>query len=802
MQRFFTFFGILFFLLISSATAQLASPLIEAVYGGRINAMSSIEIDSNTSRLFISTESANSIFYADVNFDGMESGSEGFFPVPDANDDDNLGSGIQSLSADSRSGFLFFTNFDKLYGVSTTAGSRYVVADHGVQSFKAYNGFLFYLSNNSGKLELHFGSIDSLSGDFTESGDSPLTVASGEGTPDMGTSVFIHPTNKHIYVTWGGSPATIVETDSTYKTLTKTTSFSSLATTGMGSDKNYSAFGFAPDGRIYAGTSTGNEPNKSKFIAYTDDNGASWDTLNTGIAGIAARSFSFSGPDTAYYVYFGSSVGAKKGAAGNWKNIGWGYFTTHPNDGPVERDAHDPSMVYMTTDMGIGMSNDNGESIIDINDGVAAVQVNDFDMNNAKTDAWLASKSGIRRVKGYGGFDEAWNVFFPNGDGSPYYSIAMDKQHPDTAYAGNVRLYRTFDGGASWNQVFRTEDYWGSLFDFSSTVKDVAVHPDSSRFVILGVNSSSNGVKGAVFFSFDYGSTWDQVNTDVYNTEVNRLVINPVNADSFNVYVACDYVNDGTTSSYGVKRIGFSFSKKKATYYNDMIGETGGHVTNFGANDVSVSTHGDIIAAGYNSSNEPRVYGQRADSSYWMSFPTTNFPSQGSATASTWGFDASSNELPYVAIGNQLFAMDTTFSGWTNVYTYPVGTKISVLYWDDLLVGTGTGLYGQDLTTTGLKDTKYIPALFTLEQNYPNPFNPSTTIRYVLNVKSRVTLSIYDVLGRKIRTLANDIETAGRHQLHFDASHLANGFYFYRLKATSLDGKRHLQRTKRMLLLK
>ena len=76
-----------------------------------------------------------------------------------------------------------------------------------------------------------------------------------------------------------------------------------------------------------------------------------------------------------------------------------------------------------------------------------------------------------------------------------------------------------------------------------------------------------------------------------------------------------------------------------------------------------------------------------------------------------------------------------------------------------------------------------VPAEYKLEQNYPNPFNPPTTIRYVLPVRSHVTISVYNTLGQKVATLVDEGEDAGNHEVRFDGTGLASGVYFYRIHA-------------------
>ena len=85
---------------------------------------------------------------------------------------------------------------------------------------------------------------------------------------------------------------------------------------------------------------------------------------------------------------------------------------------------------------------------------------------------------------------------------------------------------------------------------------------------------------------------------------------------------------------------------------------------------------------------------------------------------------------------------------------------------------------------------------FTLYQNYPNPFNPSTVIRYQLPKISYVELKVYDLLGREVATLISEEQTSGLHEVKFDASSLAGGYYFYTLRAGQFVS------TKKMILMK
>lgn len=86
-----------------------------------------------------------------------------------------------------------------------------------------------------------------------------------------------------------------------------------------------------------------------------------------------------------------------------------------------------------------------------------------------------------------------------------------------------------------------------------------------------------------------------------------------------------------------------------------------------------------------------------------------------------------------------------------------------------------------NLLLTGLENNNQVPNSFKLYQNYPNPFNPSTKIKYSLPQKGFVTIKVFDMLGREVRTLINSEQNAGQHEINFNAGELPSGIYFYRI---------------------
>jgi PKD repeat protein len=94
----------------------------------------------------------------------------------------------------------------------------------------------------------------------------------------------------------------------------------------------------------------------------------------------------------------------------------------------------------------------------------------------------------------------------------------------------------------------------------------------------------------------------------------------------------------------------------------------------------------------------------------------------------------------------------------------------------------GTVFYFDVVNATSIHDVAQFPTEYRLEQNYPNPFNPATTIGYQLPHAGHVTLTVYDVLGREVATLVNEVKQPGTYTVQWDVSAEASGMYFYWLQ--------------------
>jgi hypothetical protein len=137
-------------------------------------------------------------------------------------------------------------------------------------------------------------------------------------------------------------------------------------------------------------------------------------------------------------------------------------------------------------------------------------------------------------------------------------------------------------------------------------------------------------------------------------------------------------------------------------------------------------------------------------------------------------------------------------SSCTTYDNYPFGSVSrdgkKVIFNSDWLYGTGSGgdavayISEYKKRTTGIEEVennKISAMSFNLSQNYPNPFNPTTTIMFKLGKEGMTSLTIYNVLGQKVKVLLNEVLQAGIYSVPFNGEKLPSGIYFYKLQANN-----------------
>jgi len=144
------------------------------------------------------------------------------------------------------------------------------------------------------------------------------------------------------------------------------------------------------------------------------------------------------------------------------------------------------------------------------------------------------------------------------------------------------------------------------------------------------------------------------------------------------------------------------------------------------------------------------------------------------------------------AAGEYKIIEATTNGGisWNTQTNPKLGTTFNSIYFTDSLTGWVVGDSGIILkTTTGGILTNFsiisteIPDKFSLSQNYPNPFNPSTVINFSIPKSGLVKLKVYDITGREVAVLVNEIKAAGNYRYDYNSINMNSGIYFYKLES-------------------
>jgi hypothetical protein len=338
----------------------------------------------------------------------------------------------------------------------------------------------------------------------------------------------------------------------------------------------------------------------------------------------------------------------------------------------------------------------------------------------------------------------------------------------------------------------------------------------------LAVNDSEvfAGTHDGVFYSTDHGATWSPANSGpMQNTDAASLLVK--GSDLFvgtfgnGILLSSDGGSTWATADSGLTNL-----------YVFCLTASGGNILAGTTIGVFLSTNnGASWNAILNGWNGPWGYNVRAltvSNGYLYAGVDANDGSnsiyRSTDNGETWsilgGSPSGTTTYAFAVSGTNVFAggdggVDvSTDNGatWTMASTseFPT-TIISALVVSDTNLYAGTsidppiGVFRRPLSqmVTGIgEEGNTTPRDYSLSQNYPNPFNPSTVIRYQLPANAFVTLKVYDILGREVRTLVDERQNAGIHSVTFSASGLTSGVYFYRIETGTYHD------AKKLLLLK
>ncbi len=112
------------------------------------------------------------------------------------------------------------------------------------------------------------------------------------------------------------------------------------------------------------------------------------------------------------------------------------------------------------------------------------------------------------------------------------------------------------------------------------------------------------------------------------------------------------------------------------------------------------------------------------------------------------------------------------------------------------VIARNSGNLDLEVSFAGSNTGVGVPKTFSLNQNYPNPFNPVTKIEYAVPNDMKVTIKVYDMIGREVSVLVNEIQKAGYYSVEWNGNQLSSGVYFYKMQAGDFNA------VKKMLMIK
>jgi len=313
--------------------------------------------------------------------------------------------------------------------------------------------------------------------------------------------------------------------------------------------------------------------------------------------------------------------------------------------------------------------------------------------------------------------------------------VVMEPGDPGTLYYGTYRLYRTTNGGGMWNAIS------GDLTDGAAgggfgTITTIAVAPTDVDVIYVGTDDSN------VWVTTNGGGSWTDISAALPNRWVTRVAVDP--GDRNLAYVTFSGLRWNENIGY--------------VYYTDDLGATWTDIT---GNLPAAPVNALVVDPGLHS----RVI----------------------VGTDVGCFYSDDRDGQWVLAG----------TGMPPVPVYDLKTHAPTR---TVVAGThGRSMYSLDLSTLpGVASVGgKVPAGLADLANHPNPFTSSTTITFALAQASDVSLEIYDLTGRKVRSLASGRRVAGNHEVRWDGTNdggrrVASGIYFSRLETAGGTVTRHL----------
>jgi photosystem II stability/assembly factor-like uncharacterized protein len=400
-----------------------------------------------------------------------------------------------------------------------------------------------------------------------------------------------------------------------------------------------------------------------------------------------------------------------------------------------------PATVYATGEYGLMLSTDRGEHW----DTAGTLRVLGFGVevdpfNSQFLYAIHAVPNGNSvDITTDGGL--TWNTAHVQDEMEPV--LELDPVDSGTVYAGLATRYirRSTNYGQSWEQLTPPPDPADNL-------TSLAIARTNNRTLYAGY------LNGILLKSTDRGSSWITLSLGIQFFSGVSLAVHPENANV--VYAALRGFGFSTNRVFKTTDGGSTWFDRNNGL--DSLPTINWHITCVAINPKYPE---ELFLCTGTQEGERLLFRSTNGGEQWESF-SAGLPDSGSVWAVA--IDTASNRV-YAAV----------FS----------------------LNDNEMGIYILDSSSTSVDDfTDKSPDMILLNSNYPNPFNHSTTITYTISRRTNVRLEIYDLLGRKIETLVDEIKDRGVHKHIWNARNVSSGVYFFRFITEDFN------QTRRILLIR
>jgi photosystem II stability/assembly factor-like uncharacterized protein len=376
----------------------------------------------------------------------------------------------------------------------------------------------------------------------------------------------------------------------------------------------------------------------------------------------------------------------------------------------------------------------------------------------------------------------------------------------------------TLLAGTLGNYIFQTTD------DGNSWSQQVIPGLTNGQVICLAAMPTSNLIAGTdgggIYSSTDQGQIWHSssngLDTNLYvfsiSVEPNGTIVagcNPSAATSGGIYSS---TNGGTQWTLLTSTTGNVYSTAVLPDGHIFAGTNDGEL--YVSTDNGITWRDTLLSttlircliptqAGYllaGTDYPGGLYRSTDHGASWTELPFN------SAVSFTCGVTDSTAGTFVGTWGQGTYRSTDNGSSWTQVIDGLTDLNVLSLAFDaagHLYAGTqSSGVFKSSSSLTAVKENpSTVPSTFVLNQNYPNPFNPTTTINFDLKETSTVHLTIFNVLGQRVKEFELGRMSAGTYSQVVDMSRFASGVYFYRIEAVGSDGERYVA-MKKMLELK